>query len=730
MPKISLYTLLFLLLGSMQTTQAQQTQINLEDIWKRGVYAAKSVPGFSFQNDGLHYTRIEQDNGFDVINQYDITTGARSGQLLNANEVKGDADFRKRIEDYSFSSNENKMLISTQVQQIYRHSTRAQFYIYDRQTMNFDRLYDKAPQRYATFNPDANKVAFVSDNNLYIKDLTTLTITAVTTDGKENEIINGATDWVYEEEFTLVKGFEWSPDGKKIAYFRFDERAVPQFNMEYHNDAAYPETYSFKYPKVGQPNSTVSVFVYDIATGRSTKVSQEEGPNHYYPRIKWTKDPNKLCVFHLNRLQNELTLFMADASTGESYPMMKETSKYYVDVHDNLTFLNDGKHFLWTSEQNGFNNIYKYELSGRPVNNLTDAKYDVTEFYGINENKGVLYYQAAATNPMERQIYSVDINGQNVKPLIAIPGYSSAQFSSTFDYLIINNSTLNSAPTYGVYNSAGTKIRELENNAHIKGLQTANKVKPAEFFNFKLDNGTSLNGWMIKPTDMKKRKKYPVLMYVYGGPGSQQVLDQWKGGNYWWFQMLAQKGYIVACVDNRGTGARGEEFKKMTYKQLGKYETEDQIATAKYLGTLPYVDASRIGIFGWSYGGFMATSCLFKGAEVFKSAIAVAPVTNWKWYDSVYTERYMQTEAENAQGYKDNSPVNFADLMRGNLLLIHGTTDDNVHFQNSIELSNSLINANKQFDTYYYPNRNHGIYGGNARLHLYTKMTNFIIEKL
>lgn len=720
---------LYLILFASLCIYAQKT-ITLEDIWKKSTFSAKSIPGFNFLKDGKHFTRLEKDGAFPVVNQYDLTTGEKVKNLVHANELKGDNEFKKVFDGYSFSENEDKILIATQSESIYRHSEKAQFYVLDRSNMNFDRLYDKAPQRYATFNTQADKVAFVSENNLYYKDLKTGKITTITTDGKENEIINGATDWVYEEEFALVKGFEWSPDGKKIAYFRFDERAVPQFTMEYYNNGAYPEPYTFKYPKVGQANATVSVFIYDLETGKSKKVSGDEGPNDYYPRIKWTQDANKLCLFHLNRLQNELTLFIADARSGDTYPMMKEVNKYYVDIHDNLTFLKDGKHFIWTTEQQGFNHIWLYEVSGRPVLDLTPGDFDVTEFYGIDETKGILYYQAAEKNPMERQIYSVKIDGTDKKTLAANSGFNNAQFSSTFDYFVLNHSTLNSAPTFGVYRRDGSKLRDLENNTHVAALQKEYGVTNADFFSLKIQNGTSLNGWMIKPAKMKKRKKYPVLMYVYGGPGSQQVLDQWKGANYWWFQMLAQKGYIVACVDNRGTGARGEEFKKMTYKQLGKYETEDQIAAAQYLGTLPFVDAGRIGIFGWSYGGFMASSCLFKGADVFKAAIAVAPVTNWKWYDSIYTERYMQTEAENAEGYKNNSPVNFADKLKGNLLLMHGTTDDNVHFQNSIELVNALIAANKQFDTYYYPNRNHGIGGGNARLHLYTKMTNFLMEKL
>lgn len=723
------FTLCFAMAAVTANVVAQK-QITLEDIWKNGTYSSKSVPGFNFLNDGQHFTRQEMDDKYPVINQYDIVTGKLDKRLLHANEIKGDANFKQNFSEYQFSDDESKMLLGTDITAIYRHSTQGQYYIYTKNSTQLSALYPQAAQRYPTFSNTADKVAFVSNNNLFYKDLSNNKVTQITFDGKHNEIINGATDWVYEEEFAIARGFEWSPDGKRIAYLRFDEKAVPMFSMEYFNNEVYPEPYTFKYPKVGQTNATVGVYIYDLDTQKSIKVSNTESPNDYYPRIKWTNDPTKLCFTHLNRLQNELTLFIADATNGSTYPMLKEVNNTYININDNLTFLKDGKHFLWTSEQSGHNHLYKYEMSGRPVAALTQGDWEVTDVYGIDEAKGLIYYQAAKSNAMERQIYAVSLDGKTNTPIIEQAGNNAAQFSKTYDYFVLTHSTLNSAPTYTVHQRNGTQVRAIEDNAKIKGLQNEVKTAKATFMQIKNAEGIDLNAFMIKPNDLKKRKKYPVLMYVYGGPGSQQVTDQWKGANYWWFQMLAQKGYIVVCVDNRGTGARGEAFKKVTYKQLGKYETEDQIAAAKYLATLPYVDAKRIGIFGWSYGGFMATSCLFKGADIFKSAIAVAPVTNWKWYDSIYTERYMQTETENAEGYKDNSPVNFADKMKGNLLLIHGMADDNVHFQNAAELVNSLVKANKQFDTYYYPNKNHGISGGNTRLHLYTKMTNFLLEKL
>jgi dipeptidyl-peptidase 4 len=703
-----------------------QKPIGLEDIWKKGTFAAKNVPGFSFRNDGRHYTQLELGE----IKQYDITTGKSDATLLRAQEVKLAAPYDKTIDDYSFSDDESKILFTNGTEQLYRRSSKANFFVFDTKTLRYQAVGGKSKQMYATFSPNAEKIAFVSDNNLFIKDLSSEEATQITTDGKINQIINGSSDWVYEEEFVTTKSFEWSPDGKKIAYLRFDERAVPEYTLEYFKDESYPTAYKFKYPKVGQNNATVSVFIYDLETKKSTKVSNEEGPDTYYPRIKWTQDANKLCFTKLNRLQNELTLLIADAKTGDTYNLYQEKNKYYVALPENLIFLKDGKHFLWTSETNGFNHIWLHEMSGRPENAVTKGDWEVSKFYGIDESKGLIYYQSAERSPMERQVYVVDLQGNNKKCLTDAKGNNDAQFSTTFDYFVRTFSTLNSAPTFGVYDRNGVLLRNLEENSRVSSLQTEYSVVKADFFKFKTSENVELNGWIMKPAKMKRKAKLPVLMYVYGGPGSQQVTDQWKGGNYWWFQHLVQQGFIVACVDNRGTGGRGEEFKKMTYKQLGKYETIDQVEAAKYLGTQKNIDPTRIGIFGWSFGGYMASSCMFKGGDVFKAGIAVAPVTNWKWYDSVYTERYMQTEKENAEGYKANSPVYFADGLKGNYLLIHGTADDNVHFQNSIEMTNNLIAANKQFDTYFYPNRNHGIYGGNARLHLYQKMTDFLNQKL
>lgn len=719
---------LFLFLIAITFTIGLQAQkdITLEDIWQNYTFYAKSVPGFNFQNDGKHYTRLEQNQ----IKQYDLTTGQMTKVLFDATEVKDNPDFDGQFDSYSFSADESKLLIKTGTEAIYRRSTRANFFVWDRQANKLTTVSKAGKQRYTSFSPAADKVAYVRQNDLYIKDLSSGKETRITNDGKHNAIINGGTDWVYEEEFSIAKAFKWSPDGSKLAFLRFDESRVKEFTMQMYNDDVYPENVTFKYPKVGEDNAIVTVHIFNLKKGKTVKVKTGSETDIYFPRIEWTEGSNKLCVFRMNRHQNELDLLLANPKNGKTSLLLKETNDYYIDIHDNLTFLKDGKHFVWTSEQDGFNHIYLYSMKGKLKKQLTKGNYDVTNFYGVDEKNGLIYYQAAKASPLERKVYAVDMDSKTERTITPNDGTNRAQFSSTFDYYVNTHSTANKPNSYTVYDIKGNEIRVIENNMRITELQKEYNTQPVEFFSFKTSEEVELNGSMMKPPNFDPQKQYPVFMYVYGGPGSQTVQDQFGGFNYWWFQMLAQQGYIVVSVDNRGTGARGQEFKKMTYLQLGKYETIDQIEAGKYLASLPYTDASRVGIFGWSYGGYMSSLCLEKGNEVFKAAIAVAPVTNWKWYDTIYTERYMRTSKENPNGYKDNSPVYFTDLIKGNYLLVHGVADDNVHFQNTTEMVNALIKSGIQFDTYFYPNRNHGIYGGNTRHHLYVKMTNFLLQNL
>ena len=712
---------------------AQKQQVTLEDIWEKGTFSPQYVSGFNFLNDGKHYTKQEYNSIKSVhqINKYDLTTGEKVATIFDGEELKEhNGELKGTFSGYKFSANEDQILLATASKRIYRHSSVANYYIYNIKSKEIKSLSDDGKQRLASFNPAGDKVAFVRENNIFIKDLKSKTESQITSDGAFNDIINGACDWVYEEEFGDDNAFTWSPDGEKIAFLRFDESRVKEFSMTKYTGGMYPEEFNFKYPKVGEDNAIVTVHIYTLGDKKTTKVETGTETDIYFPRIKWTNNPNQLVVFRMNRHQNHLELLLADAKTGSTKLLLEEKSKYYVDIHDNLTFLKNGTQFIWTSEKSGFNHIYLHDMGDKETRVLTQGEFDVTNFYGLDEERNMIFYQAAATNPMERHLYCMDLKKGKTRQLTKGNGQHSAQFSKTFDYFVNNHSSANVPYEFTVKDHKGKVLRTIENNSDLVKKLDKYDISEVEFLTIPTKDA-QLNAWMIKPANFDKSKKYPVLMYVYGGPGSQTVNDRWMGQNYLWYQHLASKGYIVVSVDNRGTGARGEEFKKMTYLELGKYETIDQIEAAKYLGTQSYIDKDRIGIFGWSYGGYMSSLCLFKGNDYFKTAIAVAPVTNWKWYDSIYTERYMRTRKENEKGYEQNSPINFVDLYKkGNYLLVHGIADDNVHFQHTAEMTNALIKSKKQFDTYFYPNRNHGIYGDNARIHLYTKMTNFLLQNL
>ncbi|MEM1357012.1 MAG: S9 family peptidase [Bacteroidota bacterium] len=720
---------LFVFLFTTTALFAQTKAFTLEDIWQNYTFLGERVSGFNFLQDGRSFTRLEQNQ----INKYDLKTGNRTGVLLKAVDLPEEEGFAGRIDSYTFSADEKKLLLSNQSEQLFRRSSQSYFFVYDLETKELTPVYPEKKHRLATLDPTGQRVAFVVDNNVWVKELVSGALTQVTKDGKTNEIINGAADWVYEEEFSFSRAIHWSPDGSYLAYLKFDETKVLEFTYtDFHNDM-YPEYNTFKYPKVGEENSTVSLHAYAVSSGKTkdllTVNNSSEDKWHYLPRVQWTTEGDQLTAQRMNRHQNELELLLFDLGEDHQSTLLQESNKYYVDVHDNLTFLEGGKEFIWTSEESGFNHVYLYDMAkGEPVQ-ITSGDWEVTNFYGLHD--GRVYFQAAKNSPMRREIYTKSLRGRDLpRPLAAEPGVSSAQFSDTYDYFVLTHSTINQPNQVTVMNGKGEPVRMIVDNMDLQKKLSRRNFQPVEFFDFTTDEGTTLNGYMIKPANMETSKEYPLLMHVYGGPGSQQVMDNWRGQNMAWFQLLVQHGFVVAVVDNRGTGARGEEMKKQTYLELGKQETEDQIAAAKYLGKLDYIDAEKIGIFGWSYGGFMALHCILQGSDVFAAAISVAPVTNWKWYDTIYTERYMRTYAENKDGYDKNSPIHYADKLKGDLLLVHGMGDDNVHFQHTAEMANALIMNNKQFDTYFYPNRNHGIYGGPTRLHLYTKMTDFLLESI
>jgi dipeptidyl-peptidase-4 len=706
-----------------------QEKITLEQIWASGMFQPESVYGLKSMNDGVHYTLLDNDRGStQKINQYAYATGELVKSIVDLSiielaETKG-APFK--VDGYSFSSDEKKILFSTQTEKIYRHSTRSKYYVYDIASKKIE-LLSTEKQRYATFSPTGDKVAFVRDNNLFVKGIGDDGVeTKLTYDGEKNAIINGATDWVYEEEFAFDKAFFWSPTGNSIAYYKFNESSVKEFNMPIYG-TLYPQDNPFKYPKAGEKNSTVQIEVANIINGNVSTYSPEASVE-YIPRVKWSKTDDALIIYTMNRHQSNLKLVNYNPSEESSSILYEEDNEAYIDITDNFYVVGANKGFIFTSEKSGFNHLHYQSWNGSKNYQITKGDWEVTEVYGFEEKSGTIYFQGAKKSPMDREVYKTSIKGSEPEKLTPLAGWNKATFSSGFKYFINYHSTASSPSYISLHKISGKEIRVLKDNTVLNLTLTKCDISKPEFMTIPV-NGEKLNAYMIKPSNFDPSKKYPVLMYVYGGPGSQTVKNSWGGANYLWYQMLAQKGYIIVSVDNRGTGARGEKFKKLTYKQLGKYETEDQISSAKWLANQSYVDANRIGIWGWSYGGYMSSLCLFKGNDVFKTAIAVAPVTNWKYYDSIYTERYMQTPEENS-GYDENSPITHVDSLKGNYLLIHGTGDDNVHFQNSIEMVTALQKANKQFDFMMYPNKNHGIYGGNTRLQLFQMLTNYVEENL
>lgn len=722
--KNKFFAVMFFVIASISAFGQQQ--LTLEEIWG-GAFRAKGMEELNAMKNTNQYTVLNFDRKTNSaqIDLYDFATLNKVATLLDSKNFP----VLQGIDSYTFSKDEKKILIANNSDQIFRHSFVADYFIYDTTSKSLTKLADYKVQE-PTFSPDGSKIAYAYQNNLYVYDLASKEHTPITSDGKKNAIINGVTDWVYEEEFSFVRAYDWNVGSNKIAFIRFDETEVPEFSMDMYNQGLYPTQNVFKYPKAGEKNALVSLHIYDIKSGKSQKINLTSYNDFYIARIKWTNDANTLSAQVLNRHQNNLDLLFVDATSGTTKIVLNEKDKAYVDVTDNLTFLKDNS-FIWTSEKDGFNHIYHYDKTGKLKNQITKGAWEVTNYYGFDDKNGIVYYQSVENGSINRDVYSIKLDGSGKKRLTLQTGTNNATFSPNFQYFINSYSSAKNATKYTLNNSkTGKEIKVIVSNEELEVKLQKYNLPSKEFFELTTEKGHKLNAWMIKPKDFDPSKKYPVFMYQYSGPGSQQVDNAWNGTDDYWFMMLAQQGYIVACVDGRGTGYKGAEFKKCTYKELGKYEVIDQIDAAKVFGTYSYVDKSRIGIFGWSYGGFMASNCIFQGADVFKTAIAVAPVTSWRYYDSIYTERYMQTPQENAGGYDNNSPINHVSKLKGNFLLIHGTADDNVHVQNTMKMVEALVQANKQFDWAIYPDKNHGIYGGKTRLQLYTKMTNFIKEKL
>jgi len=705
-------------------------ELTLEDIYKKQIFAERQVEGFRWMHNDNYYTTLKHEgaSGVQYIIKYETLTGKPVDTLLNTEEFTTTTGEMLIIDDYSFGPNEQIVLLAVDKESIYRRSSKAFYYVYDLQKKEIKRLTKGRKESFATFSPDGKHIAFVRNNNLILRDLNTAKVWQVTNDGLANHIINGMGDWVYEEEFSLSKAFYWSPDGKKIAFFTFDESQVKEYNMQLWG-GLYPKEYRFKYPKAGEKNSKVSINIYCLDDNSTIRMDTGEEIDIYIPRIKWLPDGQKLSIIRMNRLQNKLEILHANVYTGKSEVICIEESETYVDLNytDDLTYLSDGS-FVKSSERDGYKHIYYYADGGKLIRQITTGNWEVSDLLAVDEKRKMLYFVSTEDSPLERHLYRISLTGKRKTRISKFDGINRPVFSSGLLYFINRNNSASAPTKITLHKSNGDLIKVLEDNKALQKTAKDYGLAKKEFFSFITIDNVHLNGYMLKPVDFDPSKKYPVLMTVYGGPGSQGVQNSWE--YEYWHHLLTQKGYIIASVDNRGTEGRGRAFKHCTYRNLGKLETFDQIQAAKYLGALPFVDAGRIGIWGWSYGGYMSALVLFTGHEYFKTAISVAPVTSWRFYNTIYTERYLQRPQDNPEGYDDYSPLSHASELTGTFFLIHGTGDDNVHFQNSIELQKALILAEKQFKSLYFPDKNHGIRGGNSRYYLFKMMTDFILNNL
>lgn len=726
-----------LLLAIFVTGIQAQQKVTLRDI-AQGTYRAQGISGLKPMLDGEHYTQISSDHK--RIVKYSFKTGEEVGTLFNVTTAR-DCDL-KSFDDYILSPDEKLILIQTETKPIYRHSFTAVYYIYNVKNNKMEPLSNNGPQQVPLFSPDGNQIAFVRNNNIYlVKLLFGNSESQVTKDGEYNHVLNGIPDWVYEEEFSFNRAFDFSADSKMIAYVRFDESAVPMFSFPWYKGlapekasyATYPGAYEYKYPKAGEVNSKVSVHTYDIKSHVTRKMDLQIDSDGYIPRIKFTSDPEKLAIMTLNRHQNRLDLYMANPRSGLCKVAIRDEAEQYIkeSAYSNIKFYPE--HIVMMSEKDGYNHLYLYTIAGNLVKQITKGQFEVTSFLGWDQKANVFYYASNEGSPLRTAIYKIDGKGKKTK-LSTRTGSNSAIFSTNQKYYINTFSNISTPTLITLNDNRGKELTTLLDNSKLKAQTAQLNMPQKEFFTFRTSSGVELNGWMMKPANFNANKKYPVILHQYSGPGSQQVIDRWGIGSFGdgglFEAYMCDKGYIMVCVDGRGTGGRGAAFEKCTYLQLGVKEAEDQVETARYLGTLPYIDGKRIGIWGWSFGGYNTLMSMSDGSGAFKAGVAIAAPSDWRFYDTVYTERFMRTPKENAEGYDAGSAIKRAPQLKGSLLLIHGTADDNVHYQNCAEYSEALVQAGIQFDMQVYTNRNHGIFGGKTREHLMNRVANFFIQNL
>lgn len=726
---------LFLTLMCLMNLQAQK--VTLQDV-ANGTYRAQSIQGLKPMLDGEHYTQISKDHK--RIVKYSFRTGKEVEAIFDVTKARNCE--LKRFDDYIMSPDESLILIQTETQPIYRRSFTAVYYLYNVKNRTLEPLSNNGPQQVPLFSPDSHQIAFVRNNNIYlIKLLFGNSESQVTKDGEYNKVLNGIPDWVYEEEFAFNRAFDFSADSRMIAYIRFDESRVPMYSFQWYKGmapektayATYPGSYDYKYPKSGAVNSKVSVHTFDIKSHVTRKMELPIDSDGYVPRIKFTDDPEKLAIMTLNRHQNRFDLYMANPRSAVCKVAVRNEAEQYIkeQAYSNIAFYPEN--MVMMSERDGYNHLYLYTIGGNLVKQITKGKFEVKEFLGWDQKANVFYYTSNEESPLRTAVYKIDGKGKKTK-LSTRTGTNNALFSKNLNYYINTYSSAQTPTLITLNNNKGQEMVTLLDNKELKNKISQLNMPTKEFFTFKTSEGVELNGWMMKPANFNPSKKYPVIMHQYSGPGSQQVLDKWGIGSFgdggMFEAVMCDKGYIMVCVDGRGTGGRGAAFEKCTYLSIGLKEAADQAETAKYLSTLSYVDGSRIGIWGWSYGGYNTLMSMSEGSGAFKAGVAIAAPTDWRFYDTVYTERFMRTPKENGDGYRASSAINHVAALKGKLLLIHGSADDNVHFQNFMEYNEALVQANIQFETQIYTNRNHGISGGNTRNHLMNRVVNFFLQNL
>jgi len=722
------FTCAFLLLFFTFIFAQEKKFLTLEDIFASNQLTPKTLRGVQWIPGEAAFTYLKDGD----IYKHDVAGGKESLLLAGKSLALKPGVEPISIDGYQWSSDRKYLLIMSRQREIWRHSTDGQYFIYELIGKKLRPLSGiSGAQSNAKFSPDATKIGFVRGNNLFVLDMSSGVETQLTTDGSEN-IINGQFDWVYEEEFSIADGWRWSPDGKKIALWRLDQTRISTFPIE-SMMSLYPSVFWLKYPKAGELNALVQVGVIALETatnGASAIKWMDLGTEAdiYIPRIQWTPDPRILSIQRLNRLQNKLDLLFADVNSGATRIVLSDTDPCWVDVQDDLTFLKKKEQFIWTSERSGYRHAYLYDYNGRLLSPITAGEWEISAITGFDETTGLIYFSGKKDSPIEENVYRASLDGGILERVSQRPGWHSSNFSPDMKYVIGTFSDVQTPAQISLRQTDGKLLRWLEKNENLLAAYNLNAPK---FITVKTsDDATPLNAWIMKPANFDSTKKYPVIMFCYSGPGAQHVVNQWAGRRYLWHQLMTEKGFITFSIDSRGTGGRGKKFKNLVYGDLGKWSTHDQIEGAKYLGSLPYIDAGRIGIWGHSGGGYLTAMAMTKGAPHFKAGIARAPVTDFRLYDTIWTERYMGLPKDNAAGYKSASVMTYADKLQGKLYLVHGMADDNVHMQNTVQLQEALQALNKQFDVMYYHGRNHAITGGNTQLHLHTLMTNYFLNNL